>query len=53
MTPANWDGVPEMSLVTRRRAIYTGLAKYLPEAELMPILSFWEANYAGKAGLCT
>ena len=37
-----------MSLVTRRRAIYTGLAKYLPEAELMPILSFWEANYAEK-----
>jgi hypothetical protein len=37
-----------MSLVTRRRAIYTGLVRHLPEAELMPILSFWEANYAEK-----
>lgn len=37
-----------MSLVTRRRAIFTALSKYLPEAELMPILSFWEANYAEK-----
>ena len=37
-----------MSLVTRRRAIYTGLVRHLPETELMPILSFWEANYAEK-----
>ncbi len=37
-----------MSLATRRRAIYTGLSKHLPEAELLPILSFWEANYAEK-----
>jgi len=37
-----------MSLVTRRRAIYTGLSRHLPEAELLPILSFWEANYAEK-----
>jgi hypothetical protein len=37
-----------MSLATRRRAIYTGLVRHLPETELMPILSFWEANYAEK-----
>lgn len=37
-----------MSLATRRRAIYTGLVKHLPETELMPILSYWEANYAEK-----
>ena len=37
-----------MSLANRRRAIYTGLSRYLPEAELMPILSFWEANYSEK-----
>ena len=37
-----------MSLVTRRRAIYTGLSRYLPEAELLPIMSFWEAHYAEK-----
>ena len=37
-----------MSLVTRRRAIYTGLSRYLPETELLPIMSFWEANYAEK-----
>jgi len=37
-----------MSLVTRRRAIYTGLVRHLPETEVMPTLSFWEANYAEK-----
>lgn len=37
-----------MSLVIRRRAIYTGLARHIPEEELLPILSFWEANYAEK-----
>ena len=37
-----------MSLVTRRRAIYTGLSRYLPETELLPIMSFWEAHYAEK-----
>lgn len=33
-----------MSLSTRRRAIYTGLASYLTEDELLPMLSLWEAN---------
>ena len=37
-----------MSLVTRRRAIYTGLVRHIPEEELMPILSYWEAHYAEK-----
>lgn len=37
-----------MSLVNRRRAIYTGLSRHLPEAELLPMLSFWEAHYAEK-----
>ncbi len=37
-----------MSLTTRRRAIYTGLVAHLAEDELMPILSFWEANYSDK-----
>lgn len=37
-----------MSLVDRRRAIYTGLVRHLPEPEVMPILSFWEAHYAQK-----
>ena len=37
-----------MSLVTRRRVIYTGLSRYLPETELLPIMSFWEAHYAEK-----
>ena len=37
-----------MSLSTRRRAIYTGLASYLTEDELLPMLSLWEANYADK-----
>ncbi|MFT5781493.1 MAG: hypothetical protein ACI9EB_000859 [Pseudomonas sp.] len=37
-----------MSLKNRRRAIYTGLASHLNEDELIPLLSFWEANYADK-----
>jgi hypothetical protein len=37
-----------MSLVNRRRAIYTGLVRHIPEEEVLPILSFWEANYADK-----
>ncbi|MBF7730171.1 hypothetical protein [Pseudomonas sp. N040] len=37
-----------MSLVNRRRAIYTGLARHLPEDELLPMLSYWEAHYAEK-----
>ncbi|WP_181418732.1 hypothetical protein [Pseudomonas alcaligenes] len=37
-----------MSLSTRRRAIYTGLAGHLSEEELLPLLSLWEAKYADK-----
>lgn len=37
-----------MSLSTRRRAIYTGLAGHLPEEEVLPLLSLWEAKYADK-----
>ncbi|MEK1904971.1 MAG: hypothetical protein AAAB13_04265 [Pseudomonas sp.] len=37
-----------MSLTTRRRAIYTGLAGHFPEDEIMPLLSLWEAKYSDK-----
>ena len=37
-----------MSLVNRRRAIYTGLAGHFAEGELMPLLSLWEAKYSDK-----
>ncbi|MBB1520084.1 hypothetical protein [Aquipseudomonas guryensis] len=37
-----------MSLTTRRRAIYTGLAGHFGEDELLPLLSLWEAKYADK-----
>lgn len=37
-----------MSLTTRRRAIYTGLAGHFPDEELMPLLSLWEAKYSDK-----
>ncbi len=37
-----------MSLTTRRRAIYTGLAGHFGEDEILPLLSLWEAKYADK-----
>lgn len=37
-----------MSLTTRRRAIYTGLAGHFSEEEALPLLSLWEAKYADK-----
>lgn len=37
-----------MSLTTRRRAIYTGLAGHFAEEELLPLLSLWEAKYSGR-----
>jgi hypothetical protein len=37
-----------MNPVHRRRAIYTGLVRTVPEPEVFPILSFWEANYSDK-----
>jgi hypothetical protein len=37
-----------MNPVQRRRAIYTGLVRAVPEQEVLPILSFWEANYSDK-----
>lgn len=37
-----------MSLSTRRRAIYTGLAGHFGEDELLPLLALWEAKYADK-----
>jgi hypothetical protein len=33
-------------LAMRRRAIYTGLKPYLPEAELLDALLHWESHYA-------
>ncbi|MEO4047884.1 hypothetical protein AAFN46_12440 [Pseudomonas sp. CAU 1711] len=37
-----------MSLSNRRRAIYTGLVGHLPEEDVLPLLSLWEAKYADK-----
>lgn len=37
-----------MSLVTRRRAIYTGLAGHFAGDELLALLSLWEDRYAEK-----
>jgi len=37
-----------MSLVTRRRAIYTGLAGHLAGDELLAVLCLWEDRYAEK-----
>lgn len=37
-----------MSLATRRRAIYTGLAGHFVEDELLAILALWESKYADR-----
>ena len=37
-----------MSLATRRRAIYTGLAGHFAEDELLAVLALWESKYADK-----
>lgn len=37
-----------MSLTTRRRAIYTGLAGHFAEDELLAVLALWENKYADK-----
>ncbi|PTS85530.1 hypothetical protein DBR00_07070 [Pseudomonas sp. HMWF032] len=37
-----------MSLATRRRAIYTGLAGHFAEDELLAVLALWENKYADK-----
>lgn len=37
-----------MSLTTRRRAIYTGLAGHFTEDELLAVLALWESKYADK-----
>lgn len=37
-----------MSLTTRRRAIYTGLAGHFAEDELLALLALWESKYADK-----
>lgn len=37
-----------MSLSTRRRAIYTGLAGHFADEELLPLLSLWEAKYSDR-----
>lgn len=37
-----------MSLTTRRRAIYTGLAGHFAEDELLAVLALWESKYADK-----
>ncbi|PAU54504.1 hypothetical protein BZL41_22285 [Pseudomonas sp. PIC25] len=37
-----------MSLSTRRRAIYTGLAGHFSEEELLPLLWLWETKYSEK-----
>ena len=33
-----------MSLATRRRAIYTGLAGHFAEDELLAVLALWESK---------
>ncbi|MBP8237681.1 MAG: hypothetical protein KAX63_08190 [Pseudomonas sp.] len=37
-----------MSLATRRRAIYTGLAGHFAEDKLLAVLALWESKYADK-----
>lgn len=40
-----------MSLITRRRAVYTALAAYFAGDELASFLVLWESRYAGQPSL--